>query len=206
VIERTFQTWTRPPHDAATPARPRRLQSLHGVTAAAGFLLPFYRPAATLDGAPRSAEFPIRALILAGLVASIVGCGKGDAGTRGGAGGPSSATAAADDWTHKDLVNHLKAKGMKLETRPFGEKGVFLIFINEDAQKNSYSAPEPRDLEGFMANNSTNIVRAELCLSTQEAREKAGRFGDDGDTWGRFAFTTNAAGRPFLAKIMKSLP
>lgn len=119
-----------------------------------------------------------KALWAVACVAALAGCGR-----VGGVGGPSAAREG-DSWTHKELLAHLKAKGLEFregrsgtgdrEERPF-------VYIFWDGGK----------------------VRINLEESPQIARDKAGVEPEISIAWGRFFMTGT---KESLAKVRPLLP
>lgn len=96
--------------------------------------------------------------------------------------GPS-ATREGQSWSHTEMIQHLKGKGLKFEAKPThrgGFWGPMMIF--------EFNGDE---------------VYVQVRKSAQEAKDAASTGGERGFAWGRFIF----AGEPkHLAEFKKALP
>lgn len=84
-----------------------------------------------------------------------------------------SASSEGNKWTHKELLDYLNSKGLKL--RVTSAIGGF----SGDTGPSAHWAPPNGDDEH-------NSVRVDLCATDKHARETAGVFGGEAFSWGRF--------------------
>lgn len=99
-----------------------------------------------------------------------------------------------DDWTHKELLDHLRSKGLSLEmdygVHPTGWPTATFI---------------PKGTGGNLIPGPT--VGSVLCPDNQKARETAGPYGNGGFAWKRFAFDgRRKEDRELLSKIKAAMP
>ena len=112
------------------------------------------------------------------------------------------ASGKANEWTHKELLDAIKAKGLDGDMFPAGKRKAYLLGMNGWDKEQSFDVML---LESIFANGNKEIAIVELCDSPAEAKDAAGVYGDKGWAFGRFAFRTNSDSKPFLAKIQKAL-
>ncbi len=127
----------------------------------------------------------MRHAVAVGLLC-VVGCGGG-----GGEGKPVGPTAEKEgvEWTHKELAEHLRGRGLDLIVAGGGG-----------------GLGEPTSI--FLMKDGSGEAIAVLKTSPGAARESAGAFGDHGFAWGRFVIWTahQDEGARFLGRIRKALP
>lgn len=130
----------------------------------------------------------MRAIITAGMLAvaavMLAGCGGGGDGAPGAAGKPGGASVSeskeGENWTHKEMVDHLKAKGLKFETEGTATAaGPGMFIILGDVR-----------------------VYSQLCKTSRDAKEQAAVNMKDSFAWGRYRFT---GPEPLLGKIKAAL-
>ena len=103
-----------------------------------------------------------------------------------GCGGPSP-DREGEQWTHKELLEHLNGQGLKLRAvpgSPAGPFGVYQDWVPDDAPLSwRPQAAAGRNQPGW----DTPFVRVFLRPTAQDARDGAGPRGR-GFAWGRFRF------------------
>jgi hypothetical protein len=145
-------------------------------------------------------RLPVVALVLA------LGCGKPAPTSAPTAPNPSESKGATpdngavfppDDWTHKELAEHLAKKGVKIVVHaaglPYTSSGLPVAFLHE-----------PPDV-------GQPGVLVYLCRDRQHAREFAGTMGAGAFASGRFAIGLDTVGRDgsddaaFLRRVSAAL-
>lgn len=82
-----------------------------------------------------------------------------------------SESSEGESWTHKELVEYLVKKGVRMEAKP----SIAFGFTGEPASS-------------FVDPGTDREVRVLLASSRQAARERAGSLGESAFSWGRFVF------------------
>ncbi|MCC6419229.1 MAG: hypothetical protein IT429_13420 [Gemmataceae bacterium] len=144
----------------------------------------------------------------------VVGCGGGqpnDGGKLDVWGLPAAKRAgpAADkegaEWTHRELLAHLKARGIGFTVIDVwgGADPAVTIVDREGYVPLMVRAGAEGKMPGdYPPEEPINAANIRLCPSAQAARESTGVLGNFGFAWGRFAFFAKGAGGPaFLANI-----
>jgi hypothetical protein len=131
----------------------------------------------------------------------VAGCGgvsskKDD----GGKPGETAKGGIPENWTHRELLEHLNKKGLKLRMVPTNLGGAFGVpahFVNESSGiKDADAADTAFD------KNSPDVVYCLLMKTAQEAKDQAGAS-TKGFASGRFAFSGSGAQ---FEKIRGALP
>lgn len=109
---------------------------------------------------------------------------------------PKVATADRDNWTHKELVEYLEKKGLKLDFTP-SIRGVL------------YGTPAFLYRPGLVVNDDTpyqtpGYLYVRKCKTAGDANDSAALAKDDGFAWGRFLFISSD--RNLLNQVRKALP
>jgi hypothetical protein len=123
-----------------------------------------------------------------------------------GSPGVSASPADARDWSHKELVAHLRSRGLTFDTMtPWSghahEGRPALLFVPDANAQNGklpYILPQVR-YAGDLWKGSALV---EKCRADQEARDEAGVLDRFGFSWGPFLFRGDPA---FLESIQKAL-
>lgn len=137
----------------------------------------------------------MRKLICAVLVCVLVGCEKK---TESGSGG--AAAAVADEWTHKELLEHLNKKGLKLRAVPTIYKSAYgrpVFFVTESSHVKT-----DEDAIAAYEKKSGELVYCRLQKTPQEARDEIGVAGR-GFAYGRFIFLGEP---PLYDRVRSALP
>ena len=137
----------------------------------------------------------MRSAILAiSFMTFVIGCNK----PAGGSGG-----ASTSGWTHKDLLDALKAKGLDVEMFPAGKSKVYLVGMEGWKKGQAFDAAL---LDAMYSNGSSDeIAIVELCESPRQASERAGVHGSRGWSSGRFSFVASEASKKFLSQVQIAL-
>lgn len=114
---------------------------------------------------------------------------------------PKKSSGIPEDWTHKELVDHLWKQGAKYK--------LFATHVGSIAGPAAYLVSTDIYLsEAKMAQDehrakSAYVVYCRICKTPQEARDQAGAYGDDAFASGRLLFHAPPAA---LEKIRQHLP
>jgi hypothetical protein len=135
----------------------------------------------------------MRALLC--VLLAVAGCAKRDDGggiARGG---------IPDDWTHKELVEHLNGKGLAKKFLPASSGGVlgpagYLVPADSNLTAEDVRAAFPHP-------PAEGLVYCALRRTPQEAKDDAGTAGADAFAAGRFVFRGPPAE---LRRIREALP
>jgi hypothetical protein len=98
------------------------------------------------------------------------------------------------DWTHRELAEHLRGKGLKLDY------AALPTLSTPDQPAATFMEPP--------SGGRRAAVAVFLCADERRAREKAGSLGDDGFPFGRFALGVlggDAADRDLLRRVRAAL-
>lgn len=114
-------------------------------------------------------------------VAGLMAVGRGRTGI---------AAVDRSTWTHKELADYLRQKGIEVEIRPIPDIG-----------------GPGRPVSVFEQGADGPRVRVFLCADAQAAREEAGSWGSRAFAWGRFAVCSGggAANDALLDRVRKAL-
>lgn len=82
------------------------------------------------------------------------------------------ATSARDSWTHRELIAHLKAKGLQFEAKPSIAFGIY----------------GGTSMEFFFASDAGENGTVVLLLKDRQTAREVGGARPDGYVWGRFFF------------------
>jgi hypothetical protein len=106
---------------------------------------------------------------------------------RGRPGGAPVAAVQGSSWTHKELAEHLRSRGVRVTVVP-------ALDLGGRPAAWFYDGPE---------GDHTPRVLVILAADTRDAREQAGALGADSWSWGRFAF--QADGPELAARYRRAL-
>lgn len=131
------------------------------------------------------------------LLAGTVGCGS-----RGGSGATGGGSGIPDDWTHKELAEHLAKRGLKYNLCPT-RTGSFFGPAAYLVPEGSFVAKDEESARAAYSAGSPDVVYVQLRTSQQDARDQTGLKGDRAFSSGRFLFQ----GEPkHLERIRGALP
>jgi hypothetical protein len=135
----------------------------------------------------------MRLILLAGLAAVLAGCGSGK---------DKPAKGIPDDWTHRELIAHLRDQGLKyaVHTTNLGSyHGPAAYF----AAEGSPAARDERAASNGFSDRSPDVLYCQLRRSAQETRDQVGLLDDRGFASGRFIFEGDPK---HLERVRAALP
>lgn len=116
---------------------------------------------------------------------------------------PPDVSGDGPDWTYRELLDHLRSKGLKIRMTPFHGSQMYVLAESDDEVFYAYTVTDQNRSAGLFYLTTESVICFK-CPSAKDAKDAADRRESGTFFWGRFVFRGPADGAAFLA-VRKAL-
>ena len=150
------------------------------------------------DSAQKSRTLLIAVGIVIGIILTVIGAMTlGPAVAKMPMASPLAASLSSsgqDSWTHKELLDHLRSRGLRFQAEP---RNSFSMYLFQPHSKQQGYPDEYIQAHGL----GKGTVQVSKIMSEQTARDAAGVYGENAFAWKQFLFSGDPA---FIREIRKA--